>query len=103
MSKVKNKISLKPLGENVIVQRLEEEETLKNGILLPDSAKKKNEKAKVIAIGKGKTTESGTTLPMPVKIGDIILMDKYSGQEISLENEEFIVLKASEITAIVEG
>ena len=103
MSQVKNKISLRPLGENVIVQRLEEQETLKGGILLPDSAKKKNAKATVIAVGKGKTTENGTLIPMPVKIGDIILMDAYAGQEISLENEEFIVLKASEITAVVEG
>ena len=103
MSQVKNKISLRPLGENVIVQRLEEQETLIGGILLPDSAKKKNAKATVIAVGKGKATDTGTLIPMPVKIGDIVLMDKYSGQEISIENEDFIVLKASEITAIVEG
>ena len=97
---VKNK--LRPLGNRVLVQRLEQEDTLKGGIILPDSAKKKQEMATVIAIGKGKTTDEGKVLPMPVKEGDRILMDKYSGQEVSIDNEEYVVLRADDIIAIIE-
>ena len=96
------KTSLKPLGERVLVQRCEQEETLKGGIILPDSAKKKQETAKVVAIGKGKTIQDGKTIPIPVKVGDIILMDKYSGQEVTLNDEEFVVLRSDDIIAIIE-
>lgn len=100
--KTEKKLTLRPLGNRVLVQRLEQEETLKGGILLPDTAKKKQEMAKVVAVGKGKTTEEGKILPMPVKVGDEILMDKYSGQEVSIDNEEFIVLRSDDIIAIIE-
>lgn len=96
------KTTLKPLGNRVLVQRLEAEQTLKGGIILPDSAKKKQETAKVIAVGTGKKLEDGKTVPMPVKIGDIVLMDKYSGQEITVDDEEFMILKADDIIAIIE-
>lgn len=98
----KTKTALRPLGDRLIVQRLEQEETLKGGIILPDTAKKKQEMAKVIAVGKGKTTEEGKTLPMPVEIGDTILMDKYSGQEVSVDDEEYIVLRADDVIATIE-
>ena len=101
--KTKQKTILKPIGNRVVAQRLEAEETLKGGIILPDSAKKKQETAKVIAIGEGKKTEDGKLIEMPVKIGDIILMDKYSGQEITLDDEEFIIVKADDIIAIIEN
>ncbi len=96
------KVSLRPLGDRLLVQRLEQEETLKGGIILPDTAKKKQETAKVIAVGKGKVTEDGKTLPMPVKVGDTILMDKYSGQEVTVDDEEFIVLRADDVIATIE-
>ena len=96
------KITLKPLGNRVLVQRLEPEEKMKGGIILPDSAKKKQESARVVAIGDGKKTDDGTTLPMPVNIGDVVLMDKYSGQEVSIEDEEYMILKADDIIAIIE-
>lgn len=96
------KLTLKPLGNRVLAQRLEEKETLKGGIILPDSAKKKQEMAKVIAIGPGKKLEDGKVLPMPVKVGDTILMDKYSGQEVTIDDEEYILVKADDIIAIVE-
>ena len=96
------KVSLRPLGDRLLVQRLEQEETLKGGIILPDSAKKKQEMAKVIAVGKGKITDEGKTLPMPVKVGDTILMDKYSGQEVTVDDEEFIVLRADDVIATIE-
>jgi chaperonin GroES len=96
------KITLKPLGNRVLVQRLEPEEKMKGGIILPDSAKKKQESARVMAIGSGKKLEDGKTIPMPVQVGDVILMDKYSGQEVSLDGEEYMILKADDIIAIIE-
>ena len=99
---VVKKTSIKPLADRVVAQRLESEETLKGGIIIPDSAKKKQEMAKVIAIGPGKLTDDNKTLAMPVKIGDIILMDKYAGQEITIEDEEYVITKADDIIAIVE-
>jgi len=95
------KTTIKPLGNRVLVKRLEQEETLKGGIILPDTAKKKQEAAEVIAIGTGTTNKEGKTLPIPVKIGDKILMDKYSGQEVNIDDEEYIIIKADDIIAII--
>ncbi len=97
----KKKTTLKPIGNRVIAMRLEAEETLKGGILIPDSAKKKQEMAKVIAVGEGKKTDEGKIIPPPVKVGDVILMDKYSGQEVTVDDEEFIIVKTEDIIAIV--
>jgi len=102
IQKTVKKNSLKPLGDRVLVQRIEQPETLKGGIILPDTAKKKQEMAIVVAIGKGKTTSEGKTLPMPVKKNDKILMDKYSGQEVTVDNEEYVVLRSDDIIAIIE-
>ena len=96
------KTTLKPIGNRVLVQRIEAAETLKGGIILPDSAKKKQETAKVIAIGSGKKLDDGKILPIPVNVGDVILMDKYSGQEVTVDDEEFMILKADDIIAIIE-
>lgn len=96
------KTTLKPLGNRVLVQRLEAKDTMKGGIILPDSAKKKQETAKVVAIGSGKLLDDGKLLPIPVKVGDVILMDKYSGQEVSIDDEEFMILKADDIIATIE-
>lgn len=96
------KVSLKPLGNRVLVQRLEADEKIKGGIILPDSAKKKQESAKVIAIGSGKRLDDGKVLPMPVAVGDVILMDKYSGQEVTIDDVEYMILKADDIIAIIE-
>lgn len=96
------KVQLQPLGNRVLVRRLEAEEKLKGGIILPDTAKKKQERAEVIAIGTGKKDKSGKLLPMPVKVGDTILMDKYSGQEVQVNDEEFLIVRADDIIAIIE-
>ena len=96
------KVKLSPLGNRVLVRRLDAEEKLKGGIILPDTAKKKQEQAEVIAIGTGKKDSKGNLLPMPVKVGDIILMDKYSGQEVQLNDEEFVIVRADDIIAIIE-
>lgn len=93
---------LKPLGNRVLVRRLAAEEKLKGGIILPDTAKKKQEQAEVVAIGTGKKDKNGAVIPMPVKVGDIILMEKYSGQDVTLNDEEFVILRADDIIAIVE-
>lgn len=95
------KLSISPLGDRVVAQRLEQEETLKGGIILPDSAKKKQETAIVVAVGPGKMTEEGKTLPMPVVVGNRILMDKYAGQEVTIDDEDYVIVKADDIVAIV--
>lgn len=96
------KTNLKPLGNRVLAKRLEQEETMKGGIILPDTAKKKQESAKVVAIGPGKRLDDGNILPVPVKEGDVILMDKYSAQEVTIDNEEYVILKADDIIATIE-
>ena len=101
-AETKNKTTLKPLGNRVLAKRTEKEESLKGGIILPDTAKQKQETAEVIAVGPGKANESGKIAPMPVSVGDTILMDKYSAQEVTIDDEEYIVLKADDIIAIVK-
>lgn len=91
----KTAVKLRPVGERVLVEKLEEE-AVKGGIILPDSAKKDQKKAKVIAVGQGKEQ------PIPVKEGDIVILDKYSGQEITVEDQEFLVVNADDIVAIIE-
>ena len=95
------KTTLKPLGNRVLAKRQEQQETLKGGIILPETAKKKQETATIIAVGTGKTTSDGKLLPLPVKAGDTILMDKYAGQEVTLDDETYIILRADDIVAII--
>lgn len=95
------KMTLQPLGNRVLAKRLEQEEKLKGGIILPDTAKKKQEQAVVIAVGKGKMTSDGKLIPVPVKVGDTILMDKYSGTEITLDDEEYVIVRGDDIIAIL--
>ena len=95
------KLNLKPLGNRVMAERLEAEETLKGGIILPDSAKKKQETARVVAVGPGKRLDDGALVPMPVKVGETILIDKYAGQEVTLDDVEYVIVKADDIIAIV--
>lgn len=101
--KTAKKISLKPIGYRVVAKRNQQEEKTKGGLFLPDSAQQKQETAVVIAIGTGKTTKEGKELPIPVSVGDTILMDKYSAQEVTLDDEEYIIIKIDDIVAIVEN
>lgn len=96
------KTKLKPLGNRVLLQRTEPEESAKGGIILPDTAKKKQETAKVIAVGPGKKNKAGEMVPPPVKAGDLVLIDKYSGQEVTLDDEDFVVVRADDIIAIIK-
>jgi chaperonin GroES len=100
--KAQGQTQFKPLGNRVLVKRLDHTEQLKGGILLPDSAKKKQEQAEVIAIGTGKFDKNNNLIAIPVKVGDIVLMDKYSGQEVKLDDQEYIIVAADDLIAIVE-
>lgn len=95
-------VKFQPLQDRVLVQRIETESKVKGGLVLPDSAKKKQETAKVIAIGPGKKDQSGKLMPIGVKPGETILMDKYSGQDVTVNGEEFVVVRDSDIIATVE-
>ena len=97
----KTETSLKPLGSRVVAKYLEEEEKLKGGLILPDSAKKKQATAVVVATGTGIQGKDGKTHPIPVQAGDKILIEKYAGQEVSLDDEEFVIVKAEDIIAII--
>jgi chaperonin GroES len=96
-----NKLSVKPLGNRVILKRLAEEK-LKGGLVLPDSAKKPQEKAEVMATGPGLFNEKGEMIPMPVKVGDIVLIEKYMGQEVVIDEQDLLIVRANEIIATVE-
>ena len=98
----KQTCSLQPLGNRVVVRRLAAEETLKGGLILPDNAKKKQEQAEVVAIGAGKKDKNGQLVPVQVRVGDIILMEKYSGQEITINDEELIIVRADDLIAVIE-
>ena len=95
-------MKVRPLHDRVIVQRLAEEEKTKGGIIIPDSAKEKPQEGKVIAVGTGKVLENGTKLALDVKVGDKILFGKYSGTEIKIEGEEFLMMREEDILGVIE-
>lgn len=96
-------MSFKPLHDRVLVKRLEtEEEEKQGGIIIPDTAKEKPQEGEVIAIGAGKKTDDGNRLPMDVKAGDKILFGKYSGSEIKMGGDDFLILREDEILGIIE-
>jgi chaperonin GroES len=94
-------MNIRPLSDRVLIKRLEAEETTKSGILLSAAAKEKPQEAEVIAVGPGKV-EDGKEIKMEVKVGDIVLFSKYSGNEIKYEGTEYIILKQDELLAIIE-
>ena len=96
------KTKIKPLGDRVLVEALEEkEEVTKGGIVIPDSAKEKPQEAKIIALGTGKTDDDGKKIPFEVKVGDIVLTSKYGGTDVKYEDKEYKILNSSDILAIV--
>jgi chaperonin GroES len=94
--------SIRPLGDRVLVKRIQEEEKTKGGIIIPDTAKEKPQEGMVVAVGKGKTTEDGKVIPPDVKKGDRILFGKYSGTEVKIEGEEHLILREDEIVGVLE-
>jgi len=97
----KTELNLRPLGERVIVRALPQEEKTKSGIILPDTAKEKPQQGEVMAVGEGKVSDDGKVIAMNVKAGDKVLYGKYSGTEVKIEGEEYLIIKESEILAIL--
>ncbi|MHB8930249.1 MAG: co-chaperone GroES [Melioribacteraceae bacterium] len=93
---------IKPLGDRVIVKPKEAEETTKGGIILPDTAKEKPVEGSIVAVGAGKVTEEGKLVAMSLKVGDVVLYGKYSGTEIKIEGDEYLIMRESDIYGIVK-
>jgi len=94
---------LTPLHDRILVRRVEESETTRGGIIIPDSAKDKPQEGEVIAVGKGKSNDEGKVFPLAVKAGDRILFGKYSGTEIKIDGEDFLIMREEEVLGILEG
>lgn len=96
-------LNLKPLGSRLVVEPIEQEDVTASGIVLPETAKEKPQKGKVLSIGPGDRDEEGKRIPMDVKVGDTVLFAKYSGTEIKMDQKKMLILKESDVLAIVEG
>lgn len=95
-------MKLKPLHDRILVQRVEELATTKGGIIIPDTAKEKPAEGKVIAVGNGKIGEDGKKIPLEIKKGDKILFGKYSGTEVKIEGEEYLIMREDDVLGIIE-
>ena len=95
-------MKIRPLHDRILVERLEEKEVKKGGIIIPDTAKEKPQEAKVIAVGNGKVGENGKKIPLDVKAGDKILFGKYSGSEVKIDDKEFLIMREEDILAILD-
>jgi chaperonin GroES len=96
-------MTVRPLHDRILIKRIEEKETVKGGIIIPDSAKEKPQEGEVIAVGNGKKTEEGKVIPLDVKAGDRILFGKYSGTEIKIEDQEYLILREDEVLGVLEA
>jgi chaperonin GroES len=96
-------MNIRPLHDRIIIQRLDEGEQKVGGIIIPDTAKEKPQQGKVIAAGTGKIRDDGTRQPPDVKPGDLILFGKYSGQEIRLDGEDYLIVREEEVLGIIDG
>ncbi len=99
---VATSIRLKPLGDRVLVKALEKKDEIRSGIIIPDTAKEKPQEGEIVAVGKGKISEDGKLIPMDVKAGDRILYGKYSGTEVKIEGQEYLIMHQDDILGIVE-
>ena len=96
-------MKFRPLYDRILVERVESEEITKGGIIVPDSAKEKPQQGKVIAVGQGKRLEDGKLIPLEVKAGDTILFGKYSGSEIKIEGNDYLIMKEDDVLGLVES
>ena len=95
-------MKIRPLHDRILVKRLEEQETVRGGIIIPDTAKEKPQEGKVVAVGNGKVGDDGKRIPLDVKAGDKILFGKYSGSEVKIEDDEYLILREEDILAILD-
>jgi chaperonin GroES len=98
----KSKVSLRPLHDRILVKRLEEQDEKHGSIIIPDTAKEKPQEGKVIAVGSGKVTDEGKKLPLDVKAGDRILFGKYSGSEVKIDGEEYLILREEDVLGVLD-
>ena len=96
-------MKVRPLYDRILVKRVEPKEQVRGGIIIPDTAKEKPQQGKVIAVGNGKSKDDGKRVPLDVKSGDTILFGKYSGKEIKLDGEEYLIMREDEVLAVIEG
>ncbi len=94
-------MNVRPLHDRLLVRRIEEKEQVKGGIIIPDTAKEKPQEGEVIAVGNGKVLDNGTKVPLDVKVGDKILFGKYSGSDIKIDGEEYLILREDEVLAVI--
>lgn len=95
-------MSLRPLSDRILVQRVEEDEKTKGGIIIPDTAKEKPAEGKVVATGNGRMGEDGKLLPMDVKVGDRVLFSKYGGTEVKIDGEDYLIMRQDDVLGVVE-
>ena len=96
-------MNFRPLHDRVLIERVEEEEKTKTGIIIPDAAREKQQRGKIVAVGKGRVNEKGEVLKLDVKEGDVVLFEKYGGEDIKVDGKEFVILKEESIIGVVEG
>jgi chaperonin GroES len=96
-------MDIRPLHDRVVIKRIEESETMQGGLYIPDSAKEKPQRGEVVAVGNGKRTEDGKVLPLDVKVGDQILFGKYSGSDIKLDGNEYLIMREDEILGVLSS
>src|SRR6201997_5726818 len=99
----RNKMKIRPLYDRIVVKRVEDKETMQGGLYIPDSAKEKPQEGEVVATGKGKRLEDGKLVPLDVQVGDRILFGKYSGSDIKLDGDEFLIMREDEVLGILES
>ena len=95
-------ISIKPLEDRIVIQQLEAEQTTASGLVIPDTAKEKPQEGKVVAVGAGRVDDKGNRIPVDVKEGDVVIYSKYGGTEVKVGGEEYLVLSARDVLAVVE-
>jgi chaperonin GroES len=96
-------MNVRPLRDRILVKRVEESEQRVGGIIIPDSAKEKPQTAKVVAVGKGRVNDKGDVFPLDVQVGEYVLIGKYSGTEIKLDGEDYLILREEEVLGVTEG
>ena len=96
-------MSIKPLQDRILIRRIESEEAFRGGIVIPDTAKEKPQEGEIVAVGDGKVLDNGQRQPMSVNVGDRVLFGKYSGTEVTLDDEEYLIMREDEVLGILEG